>query len=69
MAGPHGELMAADNGRRNGRPPRSLLHIGLRGAGERFGERLSEYRCCLAGLRHFLAWLENSLGLTVVSCC
>jgi hypothetical protein len=28
-------------------------HYDLRNPHERFGERLSEYRCCLAGLRHF----------------
>lgn len=39
--------------RRSVRPSRLLLSSRQRGPNDRNGERLSEYRCCLAGLRHF----------------
>ncbi len=31
--------------------------------------RLSEYRCRLAGLRHFSVWLEISFRVSAASCC
>ena len=46
------ELRPATRGKRaSGR--RSLLDFGRPWADERIGERLSENRCCLVGLRHF----------------
>ena len=55
--------------RRASRQSRQCSRPPARRPDDRVRGRLSEYRCCLPGLRHFSVWLEISFRVSAASCC